>query len=362
MPRKIPAMVKINRKDKETPPACKNKNSQEQEVKMTLIEYSDEFYSKKQVTDLGSICSIIGKPGIKWLNVDGINDVDVVESIGLQFGVHFLVLEDIMDTDQRPKVEDDGKYLYTVLKMVYFDPKNRKIISEQLSIILFSDIVITFQEEEGYDVFDPIRNRIMNNKGRIRKGGADFLAYSLIDAIVDNYVSVIDEIGGEISTLEREVLTNPNPEVLEKIYNLKMDIVFYRNAIWPAREVVIQLQKTESDLLRDNILPYYRDVNDHVLQALDTVKVYNDTVTGILDIYNSSVNNQTTEVMRRLTFITTIFMPLSVLAGIGGMSEWTMMTGGEKNWPYAYAGFVLMLTIIGFITYQVLKKTYNSRK
>jgi magnesium transporter len=328
----------------------------ESEVNLTLFVYDQDSYGKKQLTDLSRLCDILETPGIKWLNVDGIHDVDVVESIGLQFGVHFLVIEDILDVDQRPKVEDHGKYLYIVLKMVYYDAKADKNISEQVSIILFKDLVITFQEQVGFDVFDSIRNRIINNKGRIRKEESDFLAHAMLDAIVDNYISVMEDIGEDIAILEREVLTNPSKTVLEDIYNIKMDIIFFRKAIWPVREMIIQLQKSDTELIRDPIMPYFRDIYDHTLQALDSVKVYNDTIAGILDIYTSSISNKTNIVMRRLTFITTIFMPLSVLAGIGGMSEWTMMTGGEKNWIIAYPGFLAGLIVIGFITYMLLRK------
>lgn len=327
-----------------------------EEVGVSLFYYEADSYGKRQITDFSHLSEIHDIPGIKWINVDGIHDVDIVESIGMQFGIHFLVLEDILDVNQRPKMEDHDLYLYTVLKMVYLDKKSSKIVAEHVSLLIFSDMVITFQERMGYDVFDPIRNRIMNNRGKIRREGADYLAYSLLDAIIDNYISVMGEISEEIASLEKEVLSNPTTEILEDIYTLKMDIVFYRKAIWPLREMMIQFQKVDSDLISEAIAPYFRDIYDHTLQALDSVKVYNDTLSGILDIYTSSISNRTNVVMRRLTIITTIFMPLTLLASIGGMSEWTVMTGGEKNIWIAYPMFFVLLLAIGFGTYWLLKR------
>ncbi len=330
----------------------------DKDVALTLITYDKSSYGKKQVADLSNLAAVLENPGVKWLNVDGIHDVDVVETIGFQFGIDFLVLEDILDVNQRPKVEDHQKFIYTVLKMVYLDRKLDKIVAEQVSIVLFKDLVITFQEQLGYDVFDSIRSRIVNNRGRIRKEGADFLAYSLIDAIIDNYISVTEDIGEEIALLENKVLSEPGEDVLEDIYGLKHDIIFYRKSIWPLREVIIQLQKLETNLFHKTLLPYFKDLFDHTLQAIDSIKTSSDTITGILDIYNSSVTNKTNQVMRRLTLITTIFMPLTFIAGVGGMSEFTMMTG-EKNWPVAYAVLGAVYVVIGIVTGFILKRTYD---
>lgn len=332
----------------------------EKDVVLTLIHYDKSSYGRKTITDLSNLNTIAAMPGVKWLNVDGIHDVDIVETIGFQFGIDFLVLEDILDVNQRPKVDDHHNYIYIVLKMVYLDTKLDKIVSEQVSIIFMKNVVITFQEQLGYDVFDPIRNRIMNNRGKIRKEGADFLVYSLIDSIIDNYISVTDDIGDEIAEIEKQVLTTPTEKTLEDIYNLKLDIIFYRNAIWPVREVIIQVQKIESSLVKSALVPYYHDVFDHTLQAIDTIKVYNDTISEILGIYSSSITNKTNKVMQRLTFITTIFMPLSVIAGIGGMSEWSMMTG-PQNWRIAYPLFIMMLTVIGLITFFILRRMYKRK-
>jgi magnesium transporter len=333
----------------------------DKDVMLTLFNYDKASYGKKLITDLSNINSLNDTPGVKWLNVDGIHDVDIVETIGFQFGIDFLVLEDILDVNQRPKVEDHHKYVYIVLKMVYNDTKLDKIVSEQVSIIFMKNLIITFQEQLGYDVFDPIRNRIVNNRGKIRKEGADFLVYSLIDSIIDNYISVTDDISEEIADIEKQVLTAPTKETLEDIYSLKLDIIFYRNAIWPVREVIIQLQKIENGLFKPALAPYYRDVYDHTLQAIDTIKIYNDTISEILGIYSSSIANKTNEIIQRLTFITTIFMPLSVIAGIGGMSEWSMMTG-PQNWKISYPLFVMILAAIAIVTYIILKRMYRKAR
>ena len=334
-------------------------HAQSVDVNITLITYNEQCYQRTKNVDLAKMASISEMPGVKWLNIDGVHDVDVIESIGMQFGIHFLVLEDIMDVNQRPKIENYDNYIYLTLKMMYIDKTEEKIISEQISMVLFKDILITFQERSG-DIFDTIRNKIMTNKGKIRKLGSDYLAYSLIDAIVDHYSIIMEDIGEEISGIEKEILKNPSSEILEDIYNLKMDIIFMRKTMLPIRELITNMRKEESELINDYLEPYARDLYDHIVQVLDNLKSASDTITGILDIYSSSISNQTNKVMQRLTLITTIFMPLSVLAGIGGMSEWSMMTG-PGNWRISYPLFFLGLIVIGFITWLILRKV-NKRK
>lgn len=326
-----------------------------EEVHINLINYDDKSYMRKNLDDLAHICDVADMKGIKWINIDGIHDVDVIESIGMQFGVHFLVLEDIVEVNQRPKMEDYDTHVFFVMKMLYLDKAEEKIVSEQISMLLMKDTLITFQERPG-DVFDTIRNKILNNKGRIRKLGADYLCYSLMDAIVDHYFLILEDMGEEIAVMEKSILQNPSSDLLEDIYNLKMDIIFLRKAVVPLREMIMKLMKEESDLIEDYLVPYAKDLYDHVVQVIETLKTDSDTLSGILDIYSSSVNNQTSKTMQRLTMITIIFMPLTFLSGVGGMSEFTMMTGGERNWPRAYLFFMMAMVVIGFIFWLFIRR------
>lgn len=326
-----------------------------EDINITMIAYSEQFYQRHKIQEVGRIVPDDEVPAIRWINVDGIHDVDIVETIGLQFGIHFLVLEDILDVNQRPKYEDYGSYIYMAMKMLYLDDEEQKIVSEQISMVLFQNTLITFQERPG-DIFDPIRNRIMNNKGKIRRMGADYLAYSLVDAIVDHYFVLMEEIGEEIAGMEKEILENPTKELLQEIYNLKIDIIFLRKAILPVREVIIKLQKEESDIVHDNLEPYARDLYDHVIHVLENIKTYSDTISGILDIYMSSAQNRMNSEMRKLTLITTVFMPLSVLASVGGMSEYSMMTG-SSNWKLSYPAFIIGSIVIGLLTYWFLTRS-----
>jgi magnesium transporter len=267
-----------------------------------------------------------------------------VEKIGTHFGIHPLIMEDILHTGQRPKGEDLGDYLFIVLKMIYHDEEKDEVIGEQLSLILGPNYVISFQEREG-DVFNPIRERIRNAKGRIRKAGADYLAYVLVDAIVDHYFAILEELGGTIESLEEELVTNPRPETLQTIHTLKRELIFLRKSVWPLREVISGLEREESPLITEPTGIYLRDVYDHTIQVIDTIETYRDMVSGMLDIYLSSLSNRMNEVMKVLTMIATIFIPLTFIAGIYGMN-FKFMPELEWHWGYPMA-LVVMLLIVG---------------
>ena len=329
-------------------------------VEIFLISYDENSYLKKRIADLAHLNDEVRLSGNKWINVDGVHDVEIIESIGIQFGVHFMVLEDIVEVDQRPKMEDYDNQIYVTVKMLYLDAEEEKIVSEQISFLLFEDTLITFQERVG-DFFNPIRNKIFNNKGRIRKMGVDYLMYVLMDAIVDNYFHILEEMGEEIAGMEKNALLDPSSEVLQEIYDFKTDIIFLRQSILPIREVINKLLKEESSLFQDSLEPYLRDLLDHSNQVIDSIKTYSDTITGILEIYSSSSSNMLNKEMRRLSMITAVFMPLSFLAGVGGMSEWSMMTGSE-NWVISYPVFLGISLVVAVLTYIFLKKTNQVSK
>lgn len=228
-----------------------------------------------------------------------------------------MILEDILNTEQRPKIEDFDDHIFIVSKMLYC--KESEIDSEQISMILGPNYVLTFQEKEG-DVFDPVRKRIKESKGKIRKMGSDYLAYALIDAIVDNYFLVLERMGETIESLEEELLEDPTPETLNTIHSLKRELIFLRKSVWPLREVINTVYKGESKLISDTTQIYLRDVYDHTIQVIDTIETFRDMVSGMLDVYLSSVSNRMNEVMKVLTTIATIFIPLTFIAGVYGMN------------------------------------------
>jgi len=311
------------------------------DIKITLLDYDESQFQDKQIQSVEECFPFKDKPTVTWINVNGIHQPEIVKQLGDYFGMHPLVLEDILNIDQRPKTEDFGNYVFTVLKMLYHDSRSGEIVVEQVSLILAPNFVISFQEREG-DVFDQIRDRIRNNKGRIRKMGTDYLAYALMDAIVDGYFVIMEKIGEKVEHLEEKLVTDPKPETLHSIHNLKRDLIFLRKSVWPLREVISSLERGESQLIKDSTKIYLRDVYDHTIQVIDTVETLRDMVSGMLDIYLSSVSNKMNEVMKVLTIIATIFIPLTFIAGIYGMNFKFMP---ELEWNIGYP-LVLVLMLV----------------
>jgi magnesium transporter len=260
----------------------------------------------------------------------------MIEKLGSFFHVHPLILEDVLSVNQRPKMEDAGDILYIVLRMLQFDDEKREIISEQVSLILGKNFLFTFQEKAG-DVFEPVRDRLRQYKGRIRTMGADYLAYALLDAIVDNYFLVLEKLGDQIENLEELLVNNPTEETLITIHKLKREMIFLRKSVWPLRETISGLERSESPLIQKSTGIYLRDVYDHTIQVIDTVESFRDMVSGMLDIYLSSVSNRMNEVMKVLTIIATIFIPLTFLAGIYGMNfEFMPELGWKLSYPLVW--------------------------
>lgn len=301
-------------------------------TKLSVINYDSASFEEKEVNTVEEAFSLRGKSTVTWLNVSGVHQPEIIEQVGTHFGVHPLVLEDIANTEQRPKMEDFDDYIYVVLKMLRFDVKEKETQAEQVSLIFGRGFTISFQEKEG-DVFDTIRDRLRNNKGRIRKMGADYLAYALIDAIVDNYFMVLEKLGETLEDIEDKLVTNPSTETLRTIHDLKREMVFLRKSVWPLREVISRLERSESALINKSTCVYLRDVYDHAIQVMDSVETFRDMLSGMLDIYLSSVSNRMNEVMKVLTVISTIFIPLTFLAGVYGMN-FRHMPELEQTWTY----------------------------
>ena len=316
--------------------------------KITIMDYSETLFQEKEVKTIEECFLFKDTPTITWINIDGLHQVEILEKLGECYGFHPLVLEDILNTDQRPKVEDYGEYLYIVLKMLDQSNQSNEILTEQMSLILGPSFVISFQEREG-DVFDSIRERIRTGKGRIRKMGADYLTYSLLDSIVDNYFIVMEKLGEKIEFLEEELVKRPIPETLQTIHHLKREMIFFRKAVWPLREVIGSLERGELPLVKETTRIYLRDVYDHTIQVIDTIETFRDMVSGMLDIYLSSVSNRLNAVMKVLTIIATIFMPLTFIAGIYGMNFKYMP---ELEWKWGYP--MVWLVVIGIGVFMLI--------
>ena len=314
-------------------------------VKITILRYDQGQVTEKEASTVDECLPSQGESMVTWINVAGIHHVEVMEKLGACYGVHPLALEDILNTDQRPKVDDYGDYLLIVLKMVYHDDQGELVI-EQVSLVVGSNFVISFQERDG-DVFDPVRERIRGAKGRIRTAGADYLAYALVDAVVDHYFAVLERLGGEIADTEEQLLAEPTPSSLHAIHRLKGEMIFLRKSVWPLREAVGNLTRGESALITEATQVYLRDVHDHTIQVIDTIESFRDTMSGMLDIYLSSLSNRMNEVMKVLTIIATIFIPLTFIAGVYGMNFRQMP---ELQWPWGYpVALVIMAGVAGIM-------------
>ena len=320
-------------------------------MRITLIDYDEQNFQEKQVSSIEECFEFKETPTITWINIDGIHEVDVVEKLGKHFDLHPLSLEDILDTNQRPKFEDFEKYLFIVLKMLSYGDE---IEEEQVSLVLGENFVISFQERVG-DVFEPIRDRIRNSKGRIRKSGADYLCYSLMDAVVDNYFSILERIGDKIESMEEKLISAPTQKTLQQIHKLKREMIILRKSIWPLRELINGLQRNESSLIGETTGIYLRDTYDHTIQVIDTVESLRDVVSGMLDIYLSSISNSMNAVMKVLTIIATIFIPLTFIAGIYGMN-FRYMPELEWRWAYPLVLVVMGIVAIGMLIYFRKKK------
>jgi magnesium transporter len=290
-----------------------------EKARITIMDYDETNLEEKEAKTIEESYPFKDKPTVTWINIDGLHEVEIIEKLGSHFGLHPLLLEDILNTDQRPKMEDYGDYIFVVLKMLYPGENKDEIEAEQVSLILGSNFVISLQESEG-DVFNPIRDRIRKNKGRIRKAGADYLAYALLDAIVDNYFLILENVGEKIEDTEQQLAANPSPETLQYIRELKSEMIFLRKSIWPLRELISGLERGESTLIHESTGAYLRDVYDHTIQVIDTVESYRDMISGMVDIYLSSISNKMNEVMKVLTIFASIFIPLTFVAGVYGMN------------------------------------------
>jgi magnesium transporter len=314
-------------------------------VRISYFDYDEQNFAEKQVSNIEECFPFKTTPTVTWINIDGLHDIQIIDKLGMEFELHPLLLEDILSTRQRPKAEDFEKYFFIVLKMLHYNDGQQTVESEQVSIVLGPNFVISFQEIIG-DVFDHVRDRIRNTKGRIRKMGPDYLAYSLIDAIVDGYFTILEKLGEKIEYLEEQLVTAPTEQTLQQIHRLKREMIVLRKSVWPLREVISGLQRTESKLISKVTSIYLRDVYDHTIQVIDTIESFRDMVTGMVDIYLSSISNRMNAVMKVLTIIATIFIPLTFIAGVYGMNFKYMP---ELQWRWGYGAVLLVMALVAVV-------------
>ncbi len=345
--KKMPAIVKKRKKKFGLPPGTPVfvGRQKTEKVDIIILDYDDINWEEKEVKTVEECLPFKEKPTITWINIDGLHDTSTLEKFGEHFNLHPLLLEDILNTDQRPKIDDYVNHLYVVLKMLNYNEERKSVAIEQVSLILGENYVLSFQERPE-DVFNPIRERIKGRKGKIRSYGADYLFYALIDVIVDNYFFILEKLSERIEFLEEEVVKSPGTETLQIIHSLKTNIIFIRKAVWPLRELISRLERGGSVLIQTETSKYIRDVYDHTIQVIDTVETLRDIVSGMLDIYLSSISNKMNEVMKVLTIIATIVIPMTVVSGIYGMNFQLMP---ELAWPIGYPMALSLMLLVAII-------------
>ncbi len=323
-------------------------------VGITRFIYNEDHLEEKELVSTEEAAPQAERSSKTWINVDGVHNVEILHRIGELYNIHPLILEDIQNTGQRPKLDRLDDFLFVCLKMLRYDSENHDVNSEQVSILCGANFVITFQERRG-DVFDPVRQRLSENKGRIRRSGTDYLAYSLIDSIVDNYFVILENIEEQIEPLEDRIISAVAPDTPKNLQDLKRKMLLIRRAVGPLREVITGLDKDETRLIHMSTRPYLRDLYEHTIQVIDTVETFRDLVSGLHDIYLSTVSNNMNSVMKVLTIIATIFIPLTFIAGIYGMN-FQHMPELAWRWGYPLVVGIMLIVAIGLLIYFKRKK------
>ncbi len=288
-------------------------------AQITLFDFDEQHVQENVIHDIGDCLPFINAQSVTWINVDDVRAPGVIENFGKLLKLHPLTLEDIQHTAQRPKYEDYDDYIFIVLKMLEFDTSTNKIVIEQLSLVLGKDYLVSFQEEPG-DAFGQLRERIRKDSSRVRKLPSDYTAYVLMDAVVDRYFDVLDHIGDKIEVLETLLAKHPKADTLRSIHKLRRELIFLRKSVLPLRDVVTSMQRAESPLIHEHTELYLRDLHDHVIRVTDSIDTYRDMLSSMQDVYLSTISNRTNDIMKVLTLFSSIFLPLTLLAGIFGMN------------------------------------------
>lgn len=324
-----------------------------EKIRVSLIDYNGEDLREEQRETIVENREYLKSKSISWINVDGLHDLDLMEKTGEHLDLHPMVVADILNTDQRPRIEEIKNGLFFVLKMLRYDEKEDLIVAEQFSMVLKKNLLLTFQEQPG-DVFDPVRVRLREKKGRIREKGADYLAYSLIDSIVDNYISIIEKIGSRIEDNEENLLySRPDKKMMEEITLLKREMIYLRKSIRPAIEAIQFFSKIENDQITESTLPFIKDLLSNITQASEAIDIYREMLTEQMNSYNSMVSNNLNDIMKFLTIFSVIFIPLTFLAGVYGMNFEHIP---ELQYPYSYPIIWGVFLLLAGIMIWIFKK------
>jgi magnesium transporter len=321
---------------------------------LELISYNRESFVKYEGLSAEELCLKLQDDHVNWLNVDGLYNQDIIDTIQAKFNLHPLLIEDVL-SDQRPKAEEFENYFFFTLKMLY-KIEGPKIDYEQISFVLGKNYLITFQEKEG-DRFEGFRERIRLDQGRVRKRQADYLLYRLMDIIIDNYYNILDHIGDKVDEMEENVYENPSTRSFNKIQLLKKELIYLRKALYPLRDALSKIVKGESEYIHEETLPFFSDNYDHVVHLIDSLDAYQDLTTNLLDIHMNAMNNRMNEVMKVLTVISTIFIPLTFIVGVYGMN-FKYMPGLESEYGYPIMWGIMILVVAGMIGFFRYKKWF----
>jgi len=318
-----------------------------------VINYEEKTFEESYPKTIESILELIESDAVNWIDVVGLTDENFIGQLGKSLGLNTLLLEDAVNTQQRPKIDEYEDHIFGVFKMLYLDKENT-LVSEHVALVLFKNSVLVFQELED-DVFDGVRSRIKKEASRIRERGADYLFFALIDAIIDNYFFVLENINSKIDSLEEEVYNNPSPEIAQKIQRLKKEVLKVRRFVFPVRDLVGRLLDSESDLITKDTRLFLRDALDHCIEINESLQIYREMSMSLMEMYMSNMSNKMNEVMKVLTIMASIFIPLTFIAGIYGMNFDNMPELHSKNGYFIVWGVMIAL-FIGMMIYFKRKK------
>ncbi|MGB5459494.1 MAG: magnesium/cobalt transporter CorA [Eudoraea sp.] len=324
-------------------------NKAKKDLFIDVFDYNKDYLDEKQLKNIEEAFTYENKETITWINVNGLNHVNEIEKLGKDFELHPLIIEDIANTKQRPKLDEHEEYVFVVLKMLYFD-QEQNLKFENISFVQGSNYLLSFQESDG-DVFDSVRERLRNSKGRVRSQGADYLLYALMDAIVDNYFNLMEVMGEKIEELEENLFEEKsNNDLIQEIHNLKREILRIRRAVYPLRDVVNRMDKVEASLVTEKTQLYLRDLYDHVIQVSESIDIQRELIWSLMDMYMTTISNRMNEVMKVLTIMATIFIPLTFIAGVYGMNFENIP---ELKFQYGYFVLwgVMVVVFLGMLYY-----------
>ena len=324
-------------------PTAVPEREEAQEVSVSVFDYNNETLEEKQFDNVEEVLGFKQNDRISWINIDGLRKTDI-ETVCNHFGIHPLLMEDILSMNQRPKMDEVEGILFCLLNMLYYNEESHTVEQEQISVALGKDFVISFQEDAKRDVFDPLRHKLRMQNSKIRLAGADYLCYSMLDVIVDNYFLVMEKLGERIELLEEELIRKSNTQSLAKITQLRKELIVLKRNIAPVRDILSSIQRSESDLLDDRTTKYFNDVYDHIIQAYDLSENYRDIMVSMQDLYINNVNLRMNEVMKVMAIVTCLLAPATVIGGIFGMNFDKNVNFFHQPWGF-FTAVALMLII-----------------